>query len=524
METKTESRNPITGEVLGQVPLNTIDDVREAIRKGREAQKIWAGISVKERAKRLLPIRDYMVEHAEELAEIISRDNGKVRLDALIADVLTGPLILSYYCKHAPKILADETLWPGSIVWFHKISKLVRVPFGVVGIISPWNYPFTIPFHEVIIALLAGNAVLLKMATQTQMVGMAFKKTIESADLPEGVFQYINLPGRLVGDAFLENGIDKLCFTGSVPVGKKLMAKAAETLTPVSLELGGNDPALICADADPYRAAMGVLWAGFSNAGQTCGGIERVYVHEEIYDAFLAILKEKVDHLRVGYDTDFNVDMGGMTTESQIEVIQFHLEDALKKGARIAAESKVNNPGSYKNLIPARVLVDVNHEMRLMQEESFGPIVGVMKVRSEEEAVRLANDSNMGLSASVWSKNLKKAERLARQIQAGAVLINDHLMSHAMAETPWGGFKESGIGRTHSQFFFYEVTEPQVIVKDWLSFAKRDMWWHPYSKPLYDRILGTLHFLYGKGIRKRTNGLLKMLPLIWRMFTKNGKK
>ena len=520
MEEKTESRNPVTGQILGYTPLNTVEDVREAIRKGREAQKIWAGIPVKQRAKRMLPIRDYMVEHAEELVEIISRDNGKVRLDALITDVLTGPIMLSYYCKHAPKILADRTIWPGNIVWVNKITKLVRVPFGVVGIISPWNYPFTIPLHEVIIALLAGNAVLLKVATETQMVGQAFKRTIEAADLPEGLFHYLNLPGRVAGTAFLEEGVDKLCFTGSIPVGKWLMAKAAETLTPVSLELGGNDPVLVCEDADPYRAAMGVLWAGFSNAGQTCGGVERVYVHEKIYDEFLAVLKEKVDNLRVGYDEDFNADMGGMTTAAQIEVIKVHIEDALKKGARIAAESKVNNPGNHKNLIPARVLVDVTHDMLLMREESFGPIVGVMKVRSEEEAIRLANDSTMGLSASVWSKNLKKAEKIARQIQAGAVLINDHLMSYAMAETPWGGFKESGIGRTHSEFLFYEVTEPQVIVKDWIPFAKRDMWWHPYSKQLYDQILGTLHFLYGKGLGKRVKGLFKVMKLVPRMFTK----
>ena len=516
----TESINPATGEILGETPVHSVDELKHMIQKAREAQKEWRNYTVKQRAKFLRPTGEYLVEHAAEIAEIISRDNGKARVDALLSDVINAIISMKYYCKHAQKFLKDKKLSAGNLLLVNKHSKIVRVPFGVVGIISPWNYPFAIPFHEIIMGLLAGNAIIFKTATETQMVGKAINEAIDKAHLPEGLFAYVNMPGRVAGDAFLENGINKIFFTGSVPVGKYLMRKASETLTPVSLELGGNDPIIVCEDADPHRAASGTLWAGFTNAGQTCGGVERVYVHKNIYDEYMAILKEKIENLRVGYDTDFNVDMGAMTTTYQIEVVKAHVEDALKKGAKIFAQSHVPNDPNLHNFLPAMVLTDVNHDMLLMQEETFGPVVGVMKVNDMDEGIRLANDSVMGLTASVWSRNSRKAEKIARQIQAGAVMINDHLVSHGMAETPWGGFKQSGIGRTHGELGLLEMTEPQVIVHDRLFFAKKDMWWHPYGKQLYDRLLGAVEFLYAKSFSERIEGLLKVMKLLPRVFEK----
>ncbi len=518
--TQTISRNPVTGEILGKTPVNSVEDVRHAVQQAREAQREWSRYSVKQRSKFLRPTHRHLVEHAAEIAEIISRDNGKVRVDALLSDVVNAIISMKYYCTHAHKFLKAQKKPPGNVLLLNKRSKIVRVPFGVVGIISPWNYPFAIPFHEIVMGLLAGNAIIFKTATETQMVGQAIREAIEKSHLPEGLFTAINLPGRLAGDAFLESGIDKLFFTGSVPVGKYLMRKASETLTPLSLELGGNDPIIVCEDADPYRAASGTLWAGFTNAGQTCGGVERAYVHKNIYDTYMAILKEKIENFRVGYDTDFNVDMGAITTSYQIDVIKLHVEDALKKGATIFAQSGVPDDPNLHNFLPAMVLTQVTHEMLLMQEETFGPVVGVMKVEDMEEAIRLANDSIMGLTASVWSKNSRKAERIARRIQAGAVMINDHLVSHGMAETPWGGFKQSGIGRTHGELGLHEMTEPQVIVHDRLFFAKKDLWWHPYSKSLFDSLLGAVELLYGKNLLKRARGLWKVLKLFPRIFEK----
>lgn len=519
-ETQTECINPATGEVIGTVPVNTIDDVKTAIRKAHIAQKTWGGLPVGKRVKYVRSIRDYLVAHVDEIAETMSRDNGKPRVDALATEVFPSTMAISYYCKKAKKFLKPKRLFPGNILLANKWSKIIRVPYGVVGIISPWNYPFTIPFSEVIMALLAGNAVILKTASETQLIGKTLEACVMAANLPEGIFSYINMPGSRAGDAFLENGIDKIFFTGSVKVGKTLMSKAGESLTPVVLELGGNDPMLVCEDADLYRAAMGALWAGFSNSGQSCGGVERIYVHEKVYEPFLSILKEKVEALRVGPDTDYNVDMGAMTTLRQMETVTKHVEDAANKGAVIYAKSQSPTSGKGQ-FLPAMVLTGVNHTMITMKEETFGPIVGVMKVKNMEEAIALANDSDLGLTASVWSKDHAKAEKIAEQIQSGVVTINDHLMSHGMAETPWGGFKNSGIGRTHGSLGFDEMTQPQLLVNDILPLVKKNMWWHPYSKSIYDGLRGAINILYGKGLKDRVAGIGPLLKIVPRYFTKS---
>jgi succinate-semialdehyde dehydrogenase/glutarate-semialdehyde dehydrogenase len=369
------------------------------------------------------------------------------------------------------------------------------------------------------------------------------EKLFQEADLPEGLFAHVNLPGHVAGEAFLESGIDKLFFTGSVPVGKQLMAKAAETLTPVVLELGGNDPMLVCADANLDRAAAGAVWAGMQNAGQSCGGVERIYVHNDVYDEFLTRLGDQVRSLRVGPDSGSDsVDIGAVTTPRQADTIRGHIESAVAAGATVHAqadcpgtahagrsvpdrrESGTDSPtwtdsNGAAQFVPPTVLTDVDHSMQVMCEETFGPVVGVMKVTDMAEAIRLANDSELGLTASVWSKDKREAEALARQIQAGVVTINDHLMSHGLPEIPWGGFKQSGIGRTHGQLGFDEMTQPQCIVHDQMGFLRRNLWWHPFSPDVYAGLKGLLDMLYGSGIGRRlagTRALLKFLPRTWR--------
>lgn len=514
----TECRCVATDELLGYSPLHTEEDLKQAIMEARQAQKKWASLPVAERSRKILRIRSYLTEHIDEIAEIISRDNGKTRNDAMVGEMFPAIAAVNYYCRKAGHFLKDRSLSSAHPVMMYKRSKIVRVPWGVVAIISPWNYPFAIPFSEVIMALLAGNVVILKTATQTQLVGLALKKCIESADLPPGVFTFINIAGNLAGDMLLRNGVDKLFFTGSVPVGKYLMGKAAQTLTPVSLELGGNDPMLVCEDADIYRAVMGAIWGGFTNTGQSCGGVERVYVHESVYEPFLKLLKEKVESMNVGFGLDFNMDMGAMTTQAQINTVKTHLEDALSKGAVIYAQSRVPQDEKLKNFIPAMVLTNVNHDMLTMREETFGPIIAVMKVKDMEEAIQLANDSNLGLSASVWSKNNGRAEGIARKIECGAVNINDHLMSHGLAETPWGGFKLSSIGRTHGDIGFAEMTQPQVIIRDILPGIRKDIWWPPNSESIYNGVKGIMEFWYGHGLTRRMAGLLRFLKIMPRMF------
>ena len=515
----TVSRNPATGGILGYSSATPVDEVKGIIEKARAAQKSWSRLPVNQRKKYMFRVRDYMVKNAEEIAEMISKDNGKTRVDALSTEVLPAIMAVDYYAKHAKKFLKDRYTTPSNVLLLNKRSKVVRVPYGVIGVISPWNYPFSIPFYEVVMGLLAGNAVILKVSKETQIVGQKLEECFLSANLPEDIFRHVNISGHLAGSAFLKNGIDKLFFTGSVTVAKALMREASETLTPLVLELGGNDAMLVCEDADPYRAASGAVWAGLSNCGQSCSGVERVYVHEKIYEPFLACLKEKVEDLRVGYDEDFDVDLGVMTTKRQIEVVKRHLEDALSKGAVIYAQSDITKTRDSEHIMPAYVLTDVHHDMLVMREETFGPILGVMKVKNMDEAVVMANDSDFGLSGSVWSKDRKKAERLARKIEAGVIMINDHLMNHGMPETTMAGFKMSGMGCTHGALGFDEMTQPQVIVDELLPFARKNMWWHPHGKHVFHGLTGAIDFLYAKGILTRLKGLRRLLKIVPRYFS-----
>jgi len=515
----TACYNPATGEWIGESPLNHVDELPQLVAKARAIQECWERLPLHRRIDYIRRIRHILVDQAESITATIAQDNGKVRVDALAAEVLPAAMAITYYMKNARRFLKSRPLAAGNLMLINKRSRIERRPFGVIGIISPWNYPFAIPFSEVIMALLAGNAVILKTASETQLVGRMLESCIQSAGLPEGLFQYVNLPGKIAGDGLLAAGIDKLFFTGSVATGKYLMGKAAETLTPVVLELGGNDPMIVCEDADLYRAAGGAVWAGLSNCGQSCGGVERIYVHASVYDRFLDILKSKVESLRVGRDIDFDVDMGAMTTERQAATVRQHIDEALQKGAHIFAQSAApaDNRAAF---LPAVVLVDVDHSMQVMRDETFGPVVGVMKYSTTEEAIALANDSYLGLTASIWSRSRRRAMQIASRLKAGAVTINDHLMSHGLAETPWGGFKQSGIGRTHGRLGFDEMTQPQVIVNDVMPFVKKNMWWPPYSRTLYDGLLGLIRFLYARRVVSRLTGMWRVLKIFPRYFTR----
>jgi len=516
---QTRAINPATGATIGFSNLHDIAELESMVSKARRAQNQWAALGVKSRVKRLKKIRKFIIENADSLSGVITADNGKTMIDSFATEVLPAALATSYYCRRAKYFLRDRHIAAGTLVLINKRSREVRVPYGIIGIISPWNYPFSIPFSEVIMALLAGNAVILKTASETQMIGLALKEVFESAELPDGLFQYLNMPGREAGNALLEKGINKLFFTGSVAVGKTIMAKASETLTPVCLELGGNDAMIVCADADPQRAAAGAVWAGFQNAGQSCGGVERIYVHEAVYDTFMEHLKLKTEQLRVGAGNHFNSDMGVMTTEKQKRTVEEHISEATARGAKIFARSAQPTDKDLYNVHPAMVLADVDHNMQIMKEETFGPVVGVMKVSSDEEALQLANDSNLGLTGSVWSRDRRRANKIAEKIKAGAVTINDHLISHGLAETAWGGFKESGIGRSHGELGFNEMTQPQMIIDDILPGVKRDLWWHPFNEKVYKGLKGLMYLLYSGNLNKKIKGTWDLLKIVPRMFT-----
>ncbi|MBD3378698.1 aldehyde dehydrogenase family protein [candidate division KSB1 bacterium] len=518
---ETRCMNPATAQEIGRVAETCRKEWDSILRNAHSAQSEWSGLDLKQRIKILRDVLMVLVERKHEIAELINKDNGKPRVDAMATEVLPAAMALDYYCRHARVFLKDRSVGRGNILLFNKSSRIVWEPFGVVGIISPWNYPFSIPFSEVVMALLAGNTVILKTASDTQLVGQTLADCFRAVDLPSGVFNFVNIPGRQAGQWFLEGGVNKLFFTGSVPVGKKLMAMAAEHLVPLVLELGGNDAMIVDRDADLFRAARGAVWAGLQNGGQSCGGVERIYVHKDVYDDYLSMLAEYVKEMNIGPDTDFTIDMGPMTNESQLHIVHDHVNKALKQGARIAAQGKMSPEAKKQGwFFPPTVLVDVNHGMKVMREETFGPVLAVMPVTDLEQAVQLANDSEFGLTASIWTRNRSLADRIALKLAAGVVTVNDHLMSHGLPETPWGGYKQSGIGRTHGELGFKEMVQSKVIVHDFMPFCKKNMWWPPYSKKLYDGLAGTMDFLYGKQ-GNRFKGIKKLLKIVPRYFREN---
>ena len=507
---------PATGKRLAARQEHDSASVVEAVRRARAAQQSWAETPIRERMARVRAMGREITARADDLAAVISRSTGKTRMDALSTEVVPGALMASYYARIAPRMLGPRTLEKSSILFFNKISTLTRVPFGVIGIISPWNYPFGIPLHELIPALLAGNGVILKVATQVQPVGDAIEELVRAAGFPPGLFHLAHLPGSAAAKAMLEAGVDKIFFTGSTETGKEVMGRAASRLVPVVLELGGNDPMIVLSDANLDRAAAGCLWAGLSNAGQSCAGVERVFVEEEAYDGFRDRLATRVRSLRVGADTGFEVEVGALTSPEQKRKVEAVVSDAVRKGARVVAQTGPSS-GLFHPLV---ILEDADASMDAMCDEVFGPVIALQKVRDEEEAIEKANDSRYGLSASVWSRSRRRARRVAGRLRAGSVTLNDHLMSHGMAETPWGGFGSSGIGRSHGELGFDEMTQPRVIIDDWLHRAPRNMWWYPHNRSVYEGLKGAIVALQGKGLFRRAAGLGRLVRTYMRSFTK----
>jgi succinate-semialdehyde dehydrogenase/glutarate-semialdehyde dehydrogenase len=504
-------------------------DIAGIVNKARAAHLLWMKTAYHERAARLKKARSYLASHIEEIAEIIHADNGKLRVDALAAELLPALLALTYYIKTGRRFLSSRKIAGGSPLMFNKKSRLVHEPWGVVGIISPWNYPFAIPFSEVVMALLAGNAVILKVSNDTLEVGRSLAAVFAAACLPPDLFNYVEISGREAGPAFISGGIDKLFFTGSTAVGRELMRLAAPRLLPLVLELGGADAAIIRKDADLDRAALGVLWSGFSNAGQSCGGAQRIFVHSGVYAVFLEKLCALVNKLEPGLDDACG--LGPMTTIRQKEAVEKQVAACIAMGAKIAAQSPPpallpaengSVPGSAfaGNFTPAVVLSDLTLDMPVMTEEIFGPVAGVYPVADDEEAVNIANSSSYGLSASVWSSDHKKAKELASRLNAGSIMINDHLMSHGLAQTPWGGFGDSGLGRTHGEMGFAEMLKTKVIVDETLPGIKRNLWWHPYSLKIYRGLLAITELLAGSTLFKRLGAVPRVLSLFFRYWQK----
>ena len=490
--------NPATGEVIAHVPDTTPEQVAELARSARAAQPAWEALGFEGRARILRRAQKWLVDHSERVIETIVSETGKVYEDALVAEVMYAANAFGFWAKHAPSYLADQRIKSASPLLKGKRMVLRYRPLGLVGVIGPWNYPLTNSFGDAIPALAAGNAVILKPSEVTPLTSLLMADALRECGLPDGVFAVATGTGAT--GAALVDAVDMIMFTGSTATGKKVMARAAETLTPVSLELGGKDPMLVLADADVERAANAAVYYAMLNGGQTCVSVERVYVEAPVYDEFVAKVTEKARALRQGAGASGSVDVGSMTFPPQVDIVERHVRDAVDKGARVVVGGQRGHDGQGGYWFEPTVLVDVDHTMQCMREETFGPTLPIMKVADAEEAIRLANDSPYGLGGSVFSKDVARGEAVARRIEAGAVCVNDSNVNYAALELPMGGAKASGLGSRHGADGIRKYTQQQALLISRLH-PKRDLHMYPYSARMTGVLGKLVRVLYGRGKR-----------------------
>jgi len=471
-----EVHNPATGSLIARVPVDPPESVAASVARVRANQPEWEAAGIEGRYRWLGKLRDWLLDNSERVLDTMQEETGKVRADASNEPAYLADLI-NFYGTKAAQFIGEEAIRPHTPLLAAKKLRVQYRPHQVVGIISPWNFPLVLALGDAIPALQAGAAVVIKPSEFTPLglaeVVKAWKEEIGAPDVLECVHGVGETGGALVDE------VDFIQFTGSDRTGRKVMARAAESLTPVSLELGGKDPMIVLADADLDRAANAAAWGGMMNSGQICISVERIYVEEPAYDEFVAKLTAEVRKLRQGADgRSFRKEVGAMTSPNQIAIVEDHVEDALADGATaLTGGKRAPGPGDY---FEPTVLTGVDHSMKVMREETFGPVVGVMKVRDAEEALRLANDSRYGLSGSVFGEK-ERAERVARRVECGAVNVNDVLVNYLATDVPMGGWKQSGIGYRHGEpgIKKYCRTESVVITRFG---GKREPSWYPYTK------------------------------------------
>jgi succinate-semialdehyde dehydrogenase/glutarate-semialdehyde dehydrogenase len=445
--------NPATGAKFGEVKMTSPESVQNAVQEMRQSFPLWSGKSVRERIRILRKFQTLLIDRREEITTILNQDCGKSRQDGLIELFVTVDM-LAQYCARAPKWLKKKRVSSG--LYLFKQCFVEYRPYGVVAVIAPWNYPLVLALPPVLAALLAGNTVVLKPSEVTAATGVLIERLIQAVPELAPFVRVVHGDGK-VGAALTQAKPDYIFVTGSTPTGKKVLQAASEHLIPVALELGGKDAMLVLEDADLEAAARWGVWGAFFNTGQTCMAIERVYVVESKYDEFVRRAIDYANEFKTGYtqEADGPYSMGPVTDPRQVQVIERHLEEALAKGARVVTGGK--EQGMFYNPM---IMVDVDHSMRIMQEETFGPVMPIMKVKDEAEAIKLANDNRFGLGASVWSQNIAHAKQVADQVQAASVIINDSIAQFGIPMLPFGGIKDSGFGRTHGQEGLMQFTRP----------------------------------------------------------------
>src|SRR3954452_1067805 len=498
-EATFEVHRPADGSVIRSVPIDPPERVAEVVARVRENQKEWQAIGFPGRRRWLERFRDWMIDNEPRLADVMQEETGKVRAEAEAEAPLISSAI-NYYSEHGEALLADETPTPNILPLRVKRLRITYRPYPVVGVITPWNFPLLLALDDAIPALFAGGSVVIKPSEVTPLSTMeAVRGWKEEIGAPD-VLDVVNGLGE-TGGALIDE-VDFVQFTGSDRTGKVVMKRAADTLTPVSLELGGKDPLIVLGNADLERAVNATAVGGLLNSGQACTSIERVYVEEPVYDEFVARLTEEVRGLRQGFDgRSHGAEIGAMANAAQVEIVSDHVEDARQKGARVLTGGK-RKEGSGDWFEPT-VIADVDHSMKVMIDETFGPVIPVMRVRDADEAVRLANDTRYGLSASVFAGTTDEAEAVARRIEAGAVNVNDVLTNFFALGLPMGGWKESGIGFRHGSYGIKKYVRPESIVVPRIKQGKRDPLWFPYTSTRRKLVNRVNRLVNARGLRNR---------------------
>ncbi|MGY6277292.1 aldehyde dehydrogenase family protein [Methylomonas sp. MgM2] len=483
--------SPIDGSLIGEFEITSAEAIRQKMQAARQASVEWAEVPVKRRSKILAGLIPLLLSETDNICDLIVQTTGKVRTEALLGEIYPILDLCRYYQRHASTILAPANVATSPKSFPASTARIDRKPYGVVAVISPWNYPFQLSLAPALTALFAGNAVILKPSELSLPLGQLIIDLFSKLNLPPDLVQWAAGNGQ-TGQQLIDARPDLVLFTGTLTAGRSVMKRAARHPIPVIMELGGKDPMIVFADADLNRAADAALYGAFSNSGQACVSVERLYVQRECHEEFLQLLFNGVAELRVGHG-EFG-DLGAMTSSGQIEVVRAHYNDALAQGAVASGPLLCN--GSYVQPV---VLRNVHHGMRVMREETFGPLLPVMAFDDEDQAVQLANDSEQGLNASIWSRDIGKAERVAKRIETGNWVVNDVLKNIGHAGLPFGGVKNSGFGRYHGAEGLLNFTYPVAGVTNRSRLPKEPNWF-PYSGRRYQQFKSYLDFVYGGGI------------------------
>lgn len=485
------SINPATKEPIGSVQTTSLESLDTTFDRAKEGAKEWAGLRLTQRSRKIRLVRKMLVAHMDELSKLIAAEAGKTNWDGFL-EVFTTVEHMRHVSRHGPQHLRTEIRSPGILL--NKKCYVNYVPHGVVGVISPWNYPLILTAAPVVEALMAGNAVVLKPSELTPLTGKLMTELFHEAGIPENVLQTVYGYGE-IGAAIVDSSkTDMICFTGSVEVGRKIGVACAEKLKPVVLELGGKDPMIILEDANLERAAGAAVWGGFSNCGQTCISTERIYVAEKVADEFIELVKAKTEELSTGPDK-VEGEIGALVSEIQHEKVMAHINQAVESGADVVSGGEdLSELGGY--FIKPTVLEVKGDQTDIMQKETFGPEICIMRVKDENEAVEKANATGYGLSASVFTKNKKHGQKIARQIRAGSVCINDVMTNYITADLPFGGVGISGIGRVHGPEGLKSFCQTQAILVDRFG-LKKEPWWYPMNKKIQSVFRGFTKVFYG---------------------------